>query len=85
MLQRGFIGLEAWLACAALDWNENRGRKCSKIQTMKPLGNSVWRRPAKKRVLSTKTFNWKNVVKQKLSYNESSERRSRVVLGEMNL
>jgi hypothetical protein len=52
----------ARLACAALDWNENRDRKCLSVIPRKTSNSVVRRQPAKQQVLSDKTFSWKEEV-----------------------
>jgi hypothetical protein len=59
----------ARIACAALDWNENRSRECLKVVEVCATDNIVRNRPPHKRILSDKTYNWKNDVKQLLSLN----------------
>jgi hypothetical protein len=50
---------QARLACAALDWNENRFRECLRVDMRKPSHSAVRRRPRRQRVLTEKTYNWK--------------------------
>ena len=54
------------MACAALDWNENRARECLKILSTKPSQGSIRERPAYKNILSQKTYQWENDVWQLL-------------------
>jgi hypothetical protein len=59
----------ARIACAILDWNENRSRQCLKVVEVCASDNIVRNQPPHKRILSDKTYNWKNDVKQLLSLN----------------
>jgi hypothetical protein len=60
---------KARIACAALDWNENRSKECLKVVEVRTTDNTVRNRPPHKRVLTDKTHNWKNDVKTLLSLN----------------
>jgi hypothetical protein len=64
-----FLSHKTRIACAALDWNENRSRECLKVVEVCATDNVVRNRPPHKRVLTDKTHNWKNDVKTVLSLN----------------
>ena len=44
------------LQSLSIDWNENRAKACLKILNIKPLENSICKRPTHKNILSKKTY-----------------------------
>jgi hypothetical protein len=60
----------ARIACVALDWNENRSRKCLKVVEVDINDNIVCNQPPNKRALTDKTYNRKNGIKKLLSLND---------------
>jgi hypothetical protein len=56
----------ARLACAAMDWNENRDRECLHVVTRKSSSSAVRRRSSKQHLLAEKTFTWKKELALKL-------------------
>jgi hypothetical protein len=54
----------ARLACAGLDWNENRGRTLLKVLARNACTTAVRKRAAFRRVLTKKTYLWKGLVWQ---------------------
>ena len=59
----------ARIARATLNWNENRSRECLKVVEVHATNNIMQNWLPQKQILSDKTYNWKNNVKQLNSLN----------------